>query len=646
MAAGGDILRKSAEAVLGLAAAAATAVLLPMLLSRFSPLRAAALRVEAVAAPVLVVAALSAGAWAALRSFRSPGHPAQPRNGRILLFLGTIVLPAAATFLFLLPLMRVWSGAESDGVCAFGIFPWSDGGNYYRGAQELLETGTLDDWNCRRPLNAALLAVRLAFTGGSLQGALLLQCVFLAYAVLMFARTVSGDFGWPGGLLAFALTFVLGRKHLHWVSSESLGLTLGALAFALLWTGARKGRKLPLLTGAATLALALNARAGPFLVLPSLVLWAGLAWRKERGFRRGMAGVVAAGILLGFLLNGSLIRIYGGRWSVGHGNFSLTLYGLATGKPGWQRIYEDFPEARAMPEEALMRFGYDRAAEAFVRDPALLVRGLASSFGVFLERFPAPYKREIGQFAGTTVLWILVAGFLAGIARFLLRSRGKGPSGLLAAYAVGFLASVPFLWVDGGERVLLPAMPALAALAAAGMNGWRQEVSPACGRGEERFPAPAVQAAVLAALLAAAALAGPAVAFRAKGPSGAVPPSPGATPGSLVIRSDSPHISILGRGSSRTTFVPRVRLETYRRNIPGFAKEEFRRLSGPGTLFLARSYSPAHGPKSLYDKFVWVLGPPGMTDGSPKLLLLEGRYVWEQIFFHADRYSELPPPGR
>jgi len=646
MPAKGGILRKGGEVALRLAAAAAPAILLPPILSRVSLLRTVVLGVDHVAAPALLMAAIIAGVWSALCSSRSPETAALPQSKPKRFFLRVVVLPAAATLLFMLPLMRIWSGAESDGVCAFGIFPWSDGGNYYRGAQHLLETGGLDDWNCRRPLNAALLAVRLVVTGGSLRGALLLQCAILAYAVFLLARTVSADLGWPGGLMAFAVTFVLGKKYLHWTTSESLGLTLGALAFALLWAGARERRKWTLLMGAATFALALNARAGPFLVLPALALWAGVAFREDRRFRTGMAGTVAAAILFGFLLNSSLIRIYGDRWSVGHGNFSLTLYGLATGKPGWQRIYEDFPESRGMPEKTLMRFGYSKAAEAFLENPALLAMGLASSFGKFLDRFPAPYTREIRKFGGTTVLWILSIGILAGIGRFLLRYGERPQAALLVACAAGFFASVPFLWVDGGERVFLPAVPALAVLLAAGMHGMRKEVSPTGGGETDGLVPPSAQAVALAGLLAAAALAGPAVAHHIQGPPRSVVSLPGAAPGSLVIRSDSPHISILERGSPETTFIPRVRWEDFRRNIPAFAREEFRNLSGAGTLFLARSRSVAGNPGSLYDRFVWVLGPPGMADGPPALLLLEGKYVWEKIFFHAERYSPAPLPNR
>src|ERR1019366_4547889 len=57
----------------------------------------------------------------------------------------------------------------------FGFLPWSDAHGYYVGARRLAEQGTLDDRNQRRPLNAALLALRLGLTAFDLRAATVLQ---------------------------------------------------------------------------------------------------------------------------------------------------------------------------------------------------------------------------------------------------------------------------------------------------------------------------------------------------------------------------------------------------------------------------------------------------------------------------------------
>jgi hypothetical protein len=298
---------------------------------------------------ILLALALAGGAWEAFRSrWRSAGLLS--REFRLPVAIG----PIAAAIAFSLPLLAAWSGATSDGCTAFGLFPWSDAGNYYLGAEDLLETGRLSPWNCRRPLATVLLAVNLAATGHDFQAVQLIQVVLMGLAAYALSGTVGRDLGGPAGLMVFAVLLSFGRKCAWWLLSEWLGLTLGALAAALLWNGSRNGSMATLWWGTAALTLALNARAGTFLVLPGLVLWAGFAFRRGRSFNRAAAGTILAGVVFGFLVNGSVMKIYGDRFGPGHGNFSMTLYGLAGGKPGWQQIYLDFPETRGMREDALM----------------------------------------------------------------------------------------------------------------------------------------------------------------------------------------------------------------------------------------------------------------------------------------------------
>ncbi len=646
---GTGVAKRGAGILLGLASAAAPAVLLPAAARHLSFAREAAVWTEARLPRILIVAALAAGALEAVLS-RSPRLRAFPEGGAAPgagPFPAGVFLPAAATAAFLLPLIRVWSFATSDTGCAFGILPWSDAGNYYRGARELLETGTLDEWNCRRPFNASLLAVRLALAGGSLQGALLLQCVLLGYAAFLFSRAVAEDLGRPAGLLAFAVTLLLGGKYVHWTLSESLGLTLGALAFALLWAGARGTRGVAALAGVFVLTLALNARAGAFLVLPALVAWAGFGRRDGTGFRGRTAGVAVLCIAGAFLLNSSLIRIYGGRWAVGHGNFAFTLYGLASGNPGWTRIYDDFPESRRMGGDEINEFAFERAAESISRDPLRLAKGVAGAYLRFVREFPAGYWRETGTLVGRAAAWGFTAALFAGFVRFLGRPRHRRRSGLVLAFAAGFLASVPFLWVDGESRVYVATLPGFAALAACGIGGWKRENSARDTPGERTtFPSPEGMAAALAAVLTVAAVAGPPVAVRDGNPPVAVAAVSGGSPDSLVIRSDDLHVAILPPGSPEATFVPRVRRVEYLLNLPAFSRKEFRDVSGGGTVFYARIRSPLDGAVPLFRRYVWVLGPPGMADGPGRFLRLQGVHHEEARLFRAESVTDLPAAAR
>jgi hypothetical protein len=79
-----------------------------------------------------------------------------------------------------------------------------------------------------------LLTVRLALAGGDLRGAMLIDAALLGLSCALMAREVARDCGAPAGFMLFAMLYVIGREHARVVGSESLGLTLAALASTVL----------------------------------------------------------------------------------------------------------------------------------------------------------------------------------------------------------------------------------------------------------------------------------------------------------------------------------------------------------------------------------------------------------------------------
>jgi len=542
----------------------------------------------------------------------------------------------------MVPLICVWSDASSDGCSVFGLFPWSDAGAYYRSAEDLLETGSLHPWACRRPLNAALLAVRLAATGHDIQWVQASQAVLLGLAIYALSRIVGQDLGWPGGLLVFSVLFAYARPYIHWLSSEWLGLTIGALALGLLWSGARDGRKTTLASGIAVLTLALHARAGTFFVLPALVLGAATVHREKKLFRWGAAALCIAGILLGFLVNGSIMKIYGDRLGLGHGNFSMTLYGLASGKPGWQQIYRDYPEAWNMPEDAQVDFAYRKSYDLIALDPSRLAKALASVSKEALSASPDIPGLEVGVTHVRFIRWLIALFFAGGALVYLWRFRGRPETTMVAAMLAGFLVSVPFLWVDGEARVYAATVPVLAVLLSFGLCGWsRDGRSSSRGRAARGHPVPVLLLVVASAALVAVAVAGPALAIR----SGKFPAPMSFVTGSsdhesVVIRTDASRVTVQNVKSVEATFIPRLGRADYLLNLPAFAKEDFRRLPNAGTVYYARDWLV---PKAadLQRKYLWVVGPDGMAGEKPRYLLLRGTYNGQTGVFHVSSFSPL-----
>lgn len=633
------------EAVLGAFAALATAAALPAVAARSPAVREFVLWTAPRLPSFLFAAAILGGAAETVRSWRArtsglvpPWSPLLPSWRR----LAAAILPAAAIASFMLHLIYVWSTAPSEGYSLFGLLPRSDAASYYLGARHLLETGRLDDWNCRRPLNAALLAVRLAATGNGLQAVQVTQVVLLSLAAYALSRTIAKDLGRFAGLLVFSLLLAYGGAYSHWLSSEWLGLTLGALAAAHLWDGARDGRNALLAWGLAMMTLALNARAGTFLVLPALVLWSGFGRRGKAMVRWSAVALSVAGILAGFALNTSIMTINGNRPALGNGNFSLTLYGLASGNPGWTRIYRDYPETRHMAERELNRFAYERSYERIAREPSLLMDSLEKASGMAVREFPqlrgwwATLARDPA--ARRVLLLVLAVGGLV----FLVRARGRPEITMVSAALAGFLASVPFLWIDGEPRVYAATFPVPAVFLALGICAWK--------RTDGLFPAAAAPSsdrsrrgsslAVASAALVAVAVVGPPLAFRATG-SGSVFSVRGSDAReTVVMRSDAPHIVVLGRGSDEPTFVPRVRRFDFVRHSPDPQREDFLRLPRPGAVFFARDWAVPE-PAGGRDRYVWVLGPSAMAEGPPRYLLLRGTYRRETNVFHVSGFSVL-----
>lgn len=356
--------------------------------------------------------------------------------------------------LALAPLAEAWTHPRTHGAFIAGVVPYSDAGDYLQGAEGLLRRNILDAWNSRRPLNAALLAVRLKLSGGSLLGALVFQALLLAGSIGLLARALWRSPGPGAAAMVAGALLIFGGIFTPTTMSEALGLSLGALAMAALWVDGRSPSAGSLFAGVFGLSLALSARSGPVLMLPLVVLWAARGRRLKWDVKS--AGVSLCAVLLGGGYSTVLTKVLHGETSGAQSNFAYTLYGLSVGGRGWQQAWVDLPGLSAVPEQIATARVYAAARANITEHPGRFALGLfrnvealAMGWTEMLSAGALAHHRLL-QWAVALALGAVLA---YGVLR-LGRVRRKDPCfWLFLAGCMGALASVPVIYVDGRERV-------------------------------------------------------------------------------------------------------------------------------------------------------------------------------------------------
>jgi hypothetical protein len=389
----------------------------------------------------------------------------------------SITLPLL-TLLAVVPIAVAWRSARSNGTYLAGVIPYSDAGDYAQGALKLLAEGALEPWNSRRPMNAALLAARLALVDLSVERALVLQALLLAVAATLGGRAVALDRGHRAGLTVGAAVMIFGAIYTPTTLSEALGLTLGALALALLWHAARTRVAWHTGLAMAALTVALNARAGPFFALLTLLLWTLWDARGRLGtaLARGAAGLL--GVALAFGYNRALLAVHHGVVGGAHGNFAYTLWGLASGGVAWDQAAVRYPEVLGMTDSAAAAFLYARAFEALRQHPTDLLRGLWANVYELVSMVidPLTGQRLHDRPALAAALFAALLAPVGWITRRALRAFPDDAAlRMTLAASVGLALSVPVIFLDGRVRVFAAGFPLgvafVVALAAAFRGG-------------------------------------------------------------------------------------------------------------------------------------------------------------------------------
>jgi len=293
--------------------------------------------------------------------------------------------------IYLVCLFGTWAaGVTSDQIA--GIFPFSDAAGYFQDAI-LLTVGKDFIFNSvRRPLFSGMLAAGLIWTDMNLKLVLVFFTVIVSIAVFLFSKQVVQFFGSLVGFISLFLSFLFYRRFLGTLLTENLGLSLGMLGSALFLQSLRieKYRVAIATYGLFVLTMALLARAGAFLILPTILLY---FWQNNRKhtlslftqkWRSVSAGVAA--IVVGFGCNFLVQQWTGSRKTGLFGNSAHSFYGMAAGYKGWSQIYIDHPDLKGIHESLFISKILAATYDLIQHQPFQLFKAVLFSFGDFFVR--------------------------------------------------------------------------------------------------------------------------------------------------------------------------------------------------------------------------------------------------------------------
>jgi hypothetical protein len=360
--------------------------------------------------------------------------------------ISDLLLFIFTSFIFVLPISGLWFSGQSEQYVLGGIIPFSDARNYFMDSRRLLEGFQFVTGAARRPLFTALLTSIQWITGQNLYLTIAVLTFILVVTIYLSVLEIKSIEGPAAATFFLLLLFFYSRLLLGKTLSEMVGLPLGLLALIFLLRGPNNNRLIYLLAGLFLLSLALNARAGAFVILPLIALWIGWIERRNSFFHWQAFLIACMVFALGFVINLGIFNLYASPQTVPFGNFSNTIYGLARGGLGWTQIFTDHPETWGMPADKQASYIYSLTLEIIQRKPENLIKGILSSYQVFFSL--DDYYGSIGWFGGQGTIGniariVLYLLFIVGIFK-CIKNFKKPIYSLVLAASVGIFLSIPF----------------------------------------------------------------------------------------------------------------------------------------------------------------------------------------------------------
>jgi|GEM_PF-1991504 len=394
-----------------------------------------------------------------------------------------LILLTISICLSLVPVFTLWSTASYYINNIGGLLPLFDAGHYYQGAEEILHTGILDSFNQRRPLYPLFFSARLLITNFNFPMSVLLQAAIFGVSAFLAAYVISRTHGRTTGFVMFAALFCFTSIFLPESITENLGVTLGCISFVLLWYGIFEKKYASFLFGIFFLTMALMARAGPMLILPILMIFAGYLYKKDKIYNWLVFSLAGLVIFIGVIINQILIWLFGDGTGMAMSNFSTVLYGLASGGKGWMQYQKDFPYL-AGTDNQMSAFLYDQSLKLIVHNPLQFVftivnKLISSPMAFFQDTFQSLFYGGYNQQTGGNISFALIILFSAmiiiGLLHFFISNRKQPVFYFLLGIIVATWLSLPFIYEDAPFRSLAAIFPIIAAIIAISTLGWRSD---------------------------------------------------------------------------------------------------------------------------------------------------------------------------
>ena len=366
--------------------------------------------------------------------------------------------------LFSIPLIYKWQTAGFYGYLIGGLLPWSDAAGYYSGAHHLIYDGYLTTWATRRPLFGGFLAVLLSVTGNNLQVSLAILAILNGLAVFFASREIQKVYGPWIAATFLAICYWYYCTHAGITASEQLGLCLGSLGLAFFIHGTQHESIRKISFGLFLLTVALNARAGAFFILPVIILWLGINFNREIGWRKPIALGLAV-VTLGMLANWFMVKMIGSPDVIPFSNYSYSLYGLASGNLGWSQVIRDHPDVK---EEEV----FELALEKIKDNPSLFAIGVLRSYRDYFTTSYGPFSfLGIVNDKGNLGNLLLIALTCVGLVIAFVKRRGAQYSLILMAF-LGILLSVSLVPPRDANfmRIYAATIPFTAYIASIGLS--------------------------------------------------------------------------------------------------------------------------------------------------------------------------------
>lgn len=336
--------------------------------------------------------------------------------------------------LFSLSLIYKWQTADNFSTVG-GLFPIRDAYDYYQGAQTIIYGMDLSGSSTFRPIYTAFLATVMWIANGNLQMVLILLAVLNALAIFCVSieiNRVLQNSLFSAIFLVFGYIFF--RRFSGTLLTENLGFLMGNLALFFLLRGAASQKLNHILFGLFLLTFGLNARAGAYLILPVIVLWAAISFRASHSFWKTFFTGMAV-IFIGMAGNWLLAKAIHSPTSAMFSNYSYTLYGLAVGNKGWEQVLVDHPGVSANEI-------YTLAFNKIKNEPALFIQGITGAYSDYFVASRGAFsflllKRDRNDILNT-ILWTL--SLLSLITAFIKRE--KKQYSLTLAFFAGIMLSV------------------------------------------------------------------------------------------------------------------------------------------------------------------------------------------------------------